>query len=50
MLRRVRSLSAWASERSPVALDQLDIGDVVAVLIVMAGLLSFASAGLWAPP
>ena len=46
MLRWVRSLSTWVSERSPVALD---IGDVVAVLIVMAGLLSFASAGLWVP-
>ncbi len=49
MLRRVRTLSTWASLRSPIALDQLDVGDVVAVLIVMIGLISFASAGLWAP-
>jgi hypothetical protein len=49
MLRCVRSLSSWASAHSPLALDQLDVGDVVAVLIVMIGLASFASTGLWAP-
>ncbi len=49
MLRRVRILTTWASVRSPIDFDQLDIGDVVAVLIVMIGLISFASAGLWAP-
>lgn len=49
MLRHVRSLSTWASSRWPVALDQLDVGDVIAVLIVMLGLVSLASAGLWEP-
>ncbi len=50
MIRRVRRLSTWVALHFPAALDQLDIGDVVAVLIVMAGVVSVASAGFWAQP
>ena len=47
MLKRLHRLSARVSLRPPRASDPLDFGDVVAVLIVMIGLISFASAGLW---
>jgi hypothetical protein len=49
MLRRLRVLHGLAGVRSRVALGDLDFGDVVAVLIVMLGLMSFASVGLWTP-
>lgn len=40
----------WLAAPSRLAPGELDVGEVVAVLIVMIGLISFASAGLWPPP
>ena len=50
MIQRLRYLAGWAGARTQLAPGELDFGDVVAVLIVMIGLISFASTGLWAPP
>jgi hypothetical protein len=49
MLQRLRSLYGWAGVRSRLVPSELDFGELVAVLIVMLGLISFASAGLWTP-
>jgi hypothetical protein len=49
MLKRFHELSSRVSLLRPLVHDPLDFGDVVAVLIVTMGLISFASAGLWTP-
>jgi hypothetical protein len=46
MVRRYASVASLASFVSP----ELDFGDIVAVLIVVIGLIPFASAGLWQSP
>jgi len=48
MMKRLQRLSIRESLRH--ASEPLDFGELVAVLIVMIGLISFATAGLWAPP
>lgn len=50
MLQRLRILYERASVRSRLAPSEWDFGELVAVVIVMIGLISFATAGLWAPP
>ena len=50
MLKRLHQLSIRAGVRGPLTGDQLDFGEVVAVLIVLIGLVPFASAGLWTSP
>jgi len=40
----------WPATPSRLAPGELDVGEVAAVLIVIIGLISFASAGLWPPP
>ena len=42
--RRLSDLAA------PLRLAEIDFGDVVAVLIVVIGMIPFASVGLWLPP
>jgi hypothetical protein len=49
MLQRLRYLKSRAAIPPRLTFGELDFGEVVAVLIVMLGLISFASAGLWAP-
>jgi hypothetical protein len=47
MSQCLRFLLNWAM---PLTLSKLDFGDVVAVLIVVIGLASFVTAGLWSSP
>jgi len=49
MLHRLRYLASRAATPPRLAPGEWDFGEVVAVLIVMMGLISFASAGLWIP-
>jgi len=49
MLQNLKRLYRRAGARSALGLAELDFGELVAVLIVMIGLMSFASAGLWSP-
>ena len=49
MLERLHELSSRVGLLRPLVRDPPDFGDVVAALIVTMGLISFASAGLWAP-
>ena len=50
MSQRLQYLSDWAVSLFPPVLRQLDFGEVVAALIIVIGLIPFASAGLWLAP
>ena len=50
MIKRLHQLSKRPSLLRPNAGDQLDFGDVVAMLIVLIGLMPFVSVGLWVSP
>jgi len=49
-LSRLRQLSTRGSLLGPLTSESSEFGDVVAALIVLIGLISFASAGLWVSP
>jgi len=50
MLSRLRQLLTRGGLLGPLTRESLDLGDVVAALIVLIGLISFASTGLWVSP